>query len=231
MLFKLCVSLLCSLVLLCSLGFLATGCESKSGDGLTTAKANAPQTASASTSSSPSPASVNSAASPQPPAPSSASPATSSGYLAACALIEKSEIASVQGAPVQSEVPSTQAGNALAISQCYFTVASPDGSKNLSVHLEVIQADAKSPKAATEYWEKAFSSKGESDEAEKEASKPLPIPGVGEEAFWVGNTRAGALYALKKARIVRVSVGGPDDMKTKLEKSKTLIAKVLKRLG
>ena len=40
-----------------------------------------------------------------------------------------------------------------------------------------------------------------------------------------------ALYALKKRAIVRVSVGGPDTEDVKIEKSKKLAHKALKRLG
>jgi hypothetical protein len=147
-------------------------------------------------------------------------------------MIDKSEIAAVQGAEVKSTVPSTQMSGALAISQCYYTVSSADGSKNLSVHLEVIQADPKSPNAVKDYWERTFGEKdkGKGGEEEKESKPPLAVSGVGEEAFWIGNARVGALYALKKGRMVRVSVGGADDSKTKLEKSKKLVASVLKRL-
>jgi len=69
------------------------------------------------------------------------------------------------------------------------------------------------------------------EEEEGEANPPQPVPGIGEEAFWLGSPKAGALYVLKGDQMVRVSVGGPDDMKTKIEKSKKLAAKALKRLG
>jgi hypothetical protein len=219
--FKLGMTLFCCLVLL------ATGCDAKSGDTVT--QANAPQTASASAST---PAVVTGAASPTPP--SNVSPPGGAGFVDACALIERSEIASVQGAQVQSTTPSTQANGALAISQCYYTVTSVDGSKNLSVHLQVIKADPKNPNAVKEYWERAFGDKedkGEKEKEEKESGPPQPVRDVGEEAFWIGNARIGALYALKKGKLVRVSVGGPDDPKTRLEKSKKLVANVLRRLS
>lgn len=40
---------------------------------------------------------------------------------------------------------------------------------------------------------------------------------------------AGALYVLKEDAILRISVGGASDIKTKLEKSKTLAQKALAR--
>jgi len=219
---KISVSLIFSLVLL------ANGCNSKSSDSQSLTPANSPQTASASPSSA---ANVNSVSKPE----STASP-SGAGFIDACALIEKAEIQAVQGAPVQSTVPSTQSSGALAISQCYYTVSSGDGSKNLSVHLEVIQADPKSPNAVKEYWERSFgekgkTEKGEREEEEKESKPPQRVSGVGEEAFWIGNSRVGALYALKKGKLVRVSIGGADDPKTRLEKTKKLVVSVLKRLS
>ena len=88
------------------------------------------------------------------------------------------------------------------------------------------------PNAVKDYWEKSFGEKAEGgDDEEKESGKPLPVPGIGEEAFWTGNSKAGAVYALKKNKMVRISLGGPDDVKTKIEKSKKLIASVLKRIS
>lgn len=213
---------------------IVNACGSKSGEGQTAAPANAPQTAAASPSSAASsPANANGAAAPQLPANSSANPTVGAGFLDACAMIDKSEIAAVQGAPVQSVVPNTQISGALAISQCYYTVNSADGSKNLSVHLEVIQADPKNPSAVKDYWERSFGekAKGEKGEEEKESQPPQAVSGVGEEAFWIGNARMGALYALQKTRMVRVSIGGGDDSKTKIEKSKKLVGDVLRRLS
>jgi hypothetical protein len=205
----------------------ANGCDSKSAVDQTAAQPNAPQTASLSPSN---PVNLKVEASPK----SAASSPLGPKFLDACALIEKSEIASVQGAPVQSTLPSSSASGALAMWQCYYTVVSADGSKNLSVHLEVIQPDPKasSPNAVRDYWQRTFhqESKDENDEEKKEGGKPKPVPGLGEEAFWTGNDRVGAVYAIKKDKLVRVSVGGSDAAKIKIEKSTQLVAKVLKRL-
>lgn len=214
--------------LFCSLVLLAGGCDSKSGETVT--QSNGPQIASASN-----PANVNVAASPSPSANSEASPPAGAGFVNACTLIEKSEIAFVQGAEVQSVTPNSQMNGALAISQCYYAVNSADGSKNLSVHLEVIQPDPKSPNAVKEYWQRAFGDKegkGEKDEEEeKESGPPRPVRGIGEEAFWIGNAKVGALYALKKGKLVRISIGGAVDVENRLQKSRTLMEKALKRIS
>jgi hypothetical protein len=211
----------------CCLFLIANACDSKSGD-RQAASPNAPPSVT-----SPAPANASAATGPQAPTALPASSAKSGGLVDACTMIDKSEIAAVQGAPVQSVVPNTQLNGALTISQCYFTVNSADGSQNLSVHLEVIQADSKSPNAVKEYWERSFGEKqkGADAEEEKEGNAPQAVSGLGDEAFWIGNAKVGALYAMKKSKMVRVSIGGAGDSKTKIEKSKRLVADVLQRLS
>src|SRR4051812_18102232 len=121
-----------SIALIFCLAFFADGCASKSAGGGNSTPANAQQTASASTTNS---AEVKSEGRTEPVTnpPAGESVADAGGDV--CALIEKSEIASVQGQPVQSVAPSSQTSGALLFSQCYYAVTSPDGSKNLSVHL------------------------------------------------------------------------------------------------
>jgi hypothetical protein len=204
-----------------------SSCGTNSGAAQNPASASAAQSASAASAN---PARVKNEAKTE----LAAGPVSRGASSDTCALIKKSEIATMQGAPVRSVVPSNQTNGSLAISQCYYVVSSADGSGNLSVHLQVMQADPKSPNAAKDYWERAFGERNEgaANEEEKEGRKPpQPVAGVGEEAFWIGNGKAGAVYALKKGNVVRVSVGGPDDANTKIEKSKTLAAKVLKRLA
>lgn len=203
---------------------LACGCSSQSAGGQNPGLANAPQTAPTPPSNTPAAIpTTNSETKPQ----SAASPSSGQAYSEGCALIEKSELEAVQSGKVQGAVPSRRDGNALAISQCYYTIFSSDGSKNLSVHLEVMQNDPKVPNqnAVGDLWKKFHDAKGT-----KKMEKPKSVPGVGDEAYWVGNNKSGALYALKKGKVVRVSVGGPDAEATKIEKSKKLAANVLKRL-
>lgn len=221
------------IALICCLIFFAdSSCESKPGGNKNVAPSNAQQAASTNAANS---AGANTAEQTAPAANSAAgNEASAVAGPDICSLIDKSEIAGVQGGQVQSVVPSSQMSGALAISQCYYTVISADGSKNLSVHLQVMRGDAKAAgrNVAKDFWEERFKhekGRGEEEE-EEEAGQPLPVRGVGDEAFWMGNNRVGALYALKGDKIVRVSVGGPDDGKIKIEKSKTLTQKALQRL-
>ncbi|HEY4817829.1 MAG TPA: hypothetical protein VIH67_10405 [Candidatus Acidoferrum sp.] len=74
-------------------------------------------------------------------------------------------------------------------------------------------------------------SDGESEsEAEAEAGKPRPIPGLGEEAYWVGSPLAGALYVLQGNLFLRISVGGVSKESTRIAKSKLIANAVLPRL-
>jgi hypothetical protein len=212
MFFKLGISLVCFLVLL------GNACDSRSRAGQKPAPAE-----------------------PKNGANSEAGSASSDAALDACTLIEKSEIASVQGVGVQQMQPTSQKHGDLNISQCYYTVISADGSKNLSVYLQVIQRDPKSSRrdALKEFWEERFEREGkekteekreEREEEEEEINPPLPVPGIGDEAFWLGTSRGGALFVLKKDKVLRVTAGGTDDVKAQIEKSKTLAKKALARL-
>jgi hypothetical protein len=217
---------------ICLFGFLillGSACESKSSTRQEPAPRGASQTAAATTN----PAQVKSEMKTVPVAGSSSGPAS----LDACTLIDKSEIASTQGVEVQQTQPTTQLRADLNISQCYYTAISPDGSSNLSVFLQVIQRNPQSARhnALREFWEekiaRARTEKRTDERDEEEAiNPPLHVSGVGDEAFWLGNSRGGALFVLKKNRLVRVSVGDAD-AKVQIEKSKTLARKALARLG
>jgi len=140
----------------------------------------------------------------------------------------------VQGEPVKDTKSTNRSSGSFAISQCFYTVAT----FNKSVSLEVTRTADASRSGAKEFWERTFHKKGgaeeERDEEEeregKEKSKPKPVDGIGEEAFWSGNRNAGALYVLKNNAILRISLGGPEEEKVKIDKSKTLLQKALGRL-
>ncbi len=68
------------------------------------------------------------------------------------------------------------------------------------------------------------------EEEEEESSPPQKVPGIGDEAYWMGSRVGGALYVLKGNAYVRVSIGGPADQSDKIKRSKTLAQKALARL-
>ena len=70
----------------------------------------------------------------------------------------------------------------------------------------------------------------EREREEEEGARPQPVPGLGDEAFWVGNQLNATLYVRKNNAIVRLSIGGPEDESTKIKKATALAEQVLKRL-
>ncbi|HEX8708589.1 MAG TPA: hypothetical protein VF723_10140 [Pyrinomonadaceae bacterium] len=69
------------------------------------------------------------------------------------------------------------------------------------------------------------------EEREKEMSKPLKVTGVGDDAYWVGNVKVGALYVLKGNTYLRISIGGAEDVPSKINKLKALAQHALKHLS
>jgi hypothetical protein len=59
---------------------------------------------------------------------------------------------------------------------------------------------------------------------------PKKIDGIGDEAYWTAGRIGGALYILKDDTFIRISVGGRDKEETKIDKSKALAEKALRRL-
>jgi hypothetical protein len=171
-----------------------------------------------------------------------------------CSLITPSEIASVQGEEVKESKAAPGNSSRLAVAQCFYQTTTP----SKSVSLEVTQRLSAQPGALSprEFWKESFeheerdgergregkreTEKERKREAEKrearggeeeeEGNPPLRIAGLGDEAFWASNVRAGALYVLKGSSIIRISVGGIADQNVRLEKSKALAQAALKRL-
>jgi hypothetical protein len=168
--------------------------------------------------------------------------------IEACALITKEEVGAVQSTTISDMKNSEGLGGNYLITQCYYSATGP----NLSVSLAVTQRDPKNPSAPSprSEWERTFGrfdnegKAGANEEAKEKVEKgrgleeqegekmapPKKIGGIGEEAFWSGGRFGGALYVLKGDLFIRISVGGPDNEETKIEKSKTLAQKALDRL-
>lgn len=162
----------------------------------------------------------------------------------ACALITRSEIETMQGEPVVQMKSSRPAREGLFVSQCFYSLATPAK----SVSLEVIRVDTDSPSSQDprKEWNKFFHAEendalapdspkspkqGTEREGEKESAKPQRISGLADEAYWMESKGIGALYVLKGNNYLRISVGGPDENSVRLEKSKRLVRKALRRFS
>ena len=150
--------------------------------------------------------------------------------LDACALLTGSEIQSVQGEAIKEAKLTGQLAGGLAISQCFFTLPTFNNSISLIVAHKGEGVGAREPK---EFWRTTFYAEKKEDKArkksEEESDPPKKISGLGDEAFWMGNRIAGALYVLKGDAYVRVSVGGPSD-KASQTRARMLAQKALARL-
>lgn len=166
-----------------------------------------------------------------------ASPAPSSPPKASdpCALLTADDIKSVQGESATQIKPSRRGDSDFAVSQCFYQT--PTFTKSVSLELTERGASAKSVR---EMWKENFARYEEKREAKNarraKSGKPqagppaTPVKGVGDEAYWVGTNANGTLYAFKKDRLVRISIGGPDKEADRLRKVKTLAEKALARL-
>ena len=167
----------------------------------------------------------------QPETASGAETGSASATTDACTLLTKSEIEEVQGEPVRDTKSSSRSSSSLAISHCFYTLAT----FNKSVSLELTRSNTTGTNQPTpkDFWKNTFHVKADKKagdkEGGKEADKPRPVPGVGDEAFWTGNPKAGALYVLKNNAFIRISLGGADDESVKINKAKALAQKALGR--
>jgi hypothetical protein len=179
-----------------------------------------------------------------------ATPSPAGGQPDACRLLTSEDIQAVQGEVVKEAKGSLQADGPLLVEQCLY--ATP--SYNKSVSLTLTRRNAAGPAAGDpkDFWRERFGGEKEREkgEARKEANRPrgehtserrgeekeegerppVPVKGIGDQAYWAGNDKTGVLYVLKGDRFLRVSIGGPEGQQAKIEKMKELARRALKRL-
>lgn len=154
----------------------------------------------------------------------------------ACALLKASEIHAVPGDRVTDKKPSQRRSGSFVVAQCFYKTAHFSNSVSLAVATPDLSRPGRT--GVREYWTERFHRDAEKTERsnedpekdEKESGAPRAIPGVGEEAFWVGNAINGALYVLRGGSFLRISVGGPSDESTKIKKTVTLAQHALTKL-
>jgi len=154
----------------------------------------------------------------------------------ACQLLTARDIARVQGQEFKSAKLTETDANGLTVSQCFYALPSFTS----SVSVDLMRGKT------TTFWRSHFANardvkdedEGEdrdrpappSREAEEHESAARNVRGIGDAAVWSGNRVAGALYVLKGDTIVRVSVGGSGTQEQKIERSKKLAARALRKL-
>lgn len=148
-----------------------------------------------------------------------------------CELIAVEDIRAVQGATVKERKASEQNLRGLRFAQCLY--ATTDFAR--SVSLTVITASSPTSAASGgSYWMDTFHPQPKMAQAQARPARkkdpPRPVSGAGDEAFWTGDARAGALYVLRDDTVLRVSVGGASDEEDRIRLSKTLALAALNRL-
>ena len=144
----------------------------------------------------------------------------------ACALLSADDVRSVQQTTLKESKPSVYTAHGLRYEQCVFAAA--DFAH--SVSLSLISGDADGTRA---FWSTTFHpQRTEAALARATRKKDLPrqITGLGDDAFWTGDTRTGALYVLTGDRVLRISVGGASDEAERLRRSRALAGAALGRL-
>jgi hypothetical protein len=164
-------------------------------------------------------------------------PAKAVRGLDACSLLTSADILAVVGEPVREAKASSRSNAAFEVHQCFYRAQT----FSKSVSLELIRQQAKpGARNIREFWREKFhhDTSGEDKDDDRSpqlgaSSRPLageeneglaaqPISGVGEEAYWAGEGITAALYVLQRDRMIRVSLGGPEDEKSKINKAKLL---------
>jgi hypothetical protein len=154
----------------------------------------------------------------------------------ACQLLTARDIARVQGQEFKTIKLTESDANGLTVSQCFYAL--PSFTSSVSVDLMRGQT--------TTFWRSHFANARDakedddedrsmktaqpSRESEDHESAARKVRGIGDAAVWSGNRVAGALYVLKGDTIVRVSVGGSGTQEEKIERSKKLAARALRKL-
>ena len=95
-----------------------------------------------------------------------------------------------------------------------------------------------------QFWKQRFRPEGQAEESESDVGRrgsgseanerhapAKPVPGVGEEAFWIYTGRDGAIYALQREYVVRVSVGGKADESSQRQRATKLALSALSELS
>ena len=144
----------------------------------------------------------------------------------ACTLLTADEIRAVQETTLKEAKPAEDRIKGLRYDQCVF--AATDVVRSIS--LTVISG---SGEAAKTYWTDTFRPQ-RTEAALKAATRkkelPVHVSGLGEDAFWTGDTRAGALHVLANGKVLRISVGGVADPGERLRRTRVLAETALRRV-
>jgi hypothetical protein len=165
--------------------------------------------------------------------------------LDACALLTRDEVAAVQGEPVRETRSHRQTSGGVLRLSCFYTL--PTFSRSVSFELAVDAGQPSGGDAARQLWSQRFVDRrsapareaegrmeADADERrgkeEGEGGSPLAVEDVGEQAYWVGSPLSGALYVLQGDAVVRISIGGSEPVRQRIDRARWLAEKAVARL-
>lgn len=140
-----------------------------------------------------------------------------------CTLLTDDEIQRVQEQPVVKRVGTVRQSPSFRVLQCFYQTA--DFANSVSLALSIAEGGP----GAVRYWNERFH--GESVNESGPEGPPLPVAGLGEEAYWVGDAKTGAVYALTGDRFLRISIGGVADEATRKARSLALADAAVPRVS
>lgn len=141
--------------------------------------------------------------------------------LQACSLLTSADIAAVQRETPSEKRETASKRGELDVAQCFYVL--PTFAR--SVSLEVARGDVAA------LLRRARDGRGETGgEKDAEDHAVLPVPRLGDEAFWSGSARLGGLYVRRGDLLLRIAVGGAESRAAKLSKLRRLARIALRRL-
>lgn len=149
----------------------------------------------------------------------------------ACALLTYAEVRDVQKVAVKETKGSERKIAGQRHATCVF--ATDDFAHSVSVTLTTA---TDRPESLAGYWTRTFTRDRKDDdepakrERREEAESQLRrIEGLGNDAVYTGDSKAGSLYVFVPGAILRVSVGGVADVDERLRRSRELASIALRR--
>jgi len=157
-------------------------------------------------------------------------------------------VSSVQGARVVEAQPASSSQGGLTTKRCFYRTDSFNRSVDVEITAEAGQNGHSG--IAVDLWNRRFHSArvseeeeeeefrekqdahsstnaGREEEEERAKAKPSPVTGLGDEAFWVSNQLNSTLHVRQGSVLLRISLGGPDDGDTKLQRARSLADRIL----
>lgn len=164
-----------------------------------------------------------------------AAPAGAVPKVDPCTLLSAGDIRAVQKVPVKQTKPTETTVRSERFSQCVYLTA--DFAHSVSLTVITGQSGAEGTQA---FWKRTF--EDQRPKKEREAGR-VPaslrksdeggvrrVPGIGDDAVWTGDGKAGSLYVRTPGRVLRISVGGVADPEERLKRTRTLADAALQRL-